>query len=351
MPPEAERGEALGAPEGAPGGPSVARPEPRRIRVPIPFSLSRVNVYLLPGAPLTLVDTGPDTEEAYFAVRDALAEEGFGIASLERIALSHSHVDHAGLAARLQAESGARVLAHPKAIDALRDWPATWASRVELVDRAARAGGAPAEIREAFVDGARGLASLGGSLPPDTVDPLPDEALVRLGGGPRAAPAWRAHYTPGHAPDHLCFLHEPSGAMFAGDLMLRRIPTVPLLEPRGPDGLRPHTLRDLLGSWRRVGRLPVDIAWSGHGAPVRAHRVLLARRLASTRAGLLAARQALREGAVTLWEIAEALELDLRPDMLDVTMGVVVARMDWLVERELVERRLGDGLLRFRALR
>jgi len=79
------------------------------IRIELPLAPLRgpktVNVYLLPGPPLTLVDTGPRTERAWEALEAGLAAHGYRIAGLDQLILTHAHADHYGLAARIAAAS------------------------------------------------------------------------------------------------------------------------------------------------------------------------------------------------------------------------------------------------------
>lgn len=315
--------------------------------VPIAAPLSpgggRAWAYLVVDDPLTLIDGGPNTDAAYAAIRDGLARAGVGIGALRRIVITHAHAGHCGLAGRLHADSGARVAAHPLALAALADVEAAWAARAELAARAAAAGGVPADVAGAFARSAAGRVALVAPVPRDAMEPLANGASVRFA----ATGAWRAFHAPGHSPDHLV-LHDPSsGTAFAGDLLLRSAPTTTALEPRRSDGSRPATLDDLIASWRALGRRSARVVHPGHGAPIRAHRVLLARRLAECRASLAAARDAVRGGASTLWEVARATGLSTEPEALGATLGDVVARLDALAARGLVERRSADGTLRF----
>lgn len=315
------------------------------IAVPAPRAIGRVWAYLIAGEPLTLIDGGPNTDAAYAAIRDGLARAGAGVAALRRIVITHAHFDHCGLAGRLHADSGARVAAHPLALAALADVDGAWAARRALVARAAAAGGVPADVAAAHDRLAAGHAALVAPVPRDAMDPLAHGAGIRFGPGD----AWRVLHVPGHSPDHLV-VHDPSsGTAFAGDLVLRSAPTATDLEPRRADGSRPATLDDLVASWRALGRLPARIVLPGHGAPIRAHRVLLARRLAEVRAALAATRDAVQGGAATLWEVAGATGLPTEPESLASTLGSVVARLDALARRGLVERRAEAGTLRFGA--
>lgn len=313
------------------------------IALPVPIEGVRVWAYLVIDDPLTLIDVGPDTDAAYAAVRDGLASAGVGIDALRRIVITHAHFDHCGLAGRLHADSGARVAAHPLALTALADFDVAWSARLALVERAAHAGAVPEAVLGAFQDGVRSRGALVGALPRDAMEPLSDGDAIRFGD----AGAWRVFHCPGHSPDHIGLHHARSGTTIGGDLVLRGVATVPFLEPRRPDGTRPATFDDLLASWRRLARIASRVVLPGHGAPIRAHRVLLARRLAESRAALASTRDAVRGGATTLWEIAGATELATEPAALAMTLGHVVARLDALVRRGIVERRSDGGRLRF----
>jgi glyoxylase-like metal-dependent hydrolase (beta-lactamase superfamily II) len=83
-----------------------------RLSTPPPYDA--VNIYIVKlGKSVCLVDAGPATDECYRQVEHALAEEGSRIGDIEAILLTHSHVDHAGLAGRLQEQSGCAVYVHP----------------------------------------------------------------------------------------------------------------------------------------------------------------------------------------------------------------------------------------------
>jgi glyoxylase-like metal-dependent hydrolase (beta-lactamase superfamily II) len=67
-------------------------------------------------------------------------------------------------------------------------------------------------------------------------------------------------YTPGHAPDHLCFLLREDGALFTGDLVLGRGSTMITY----PDG----DMAAYLSSLDRVAALAPRLLFPGHWDPV-----------------------------------------------------------------------------------
>src|SRR4051812_39939518 len=79
-----------------------------RIEIAVPF-LGSVNVWLLEGEPLTLVDTGPANAASLEALEAALHTLGHPIDEIELVMLTHHHLDHSGLAGAIAGASNARI--------------------------------------------------------------------------------------------------------------------------------------------------------------------------------------------------------------------------------------------------
>ena len=108
------------------------------------------------------------------------------------------------------------------------------------------------------VTGARifGLAPPGdGHQDPDYAPdaPLVDGERIEIDDG-----ALTALHTPGHASNHVCFLHETEGLLFTGDHLMSG--TTVIIIP--PDG----SMRLYLESLRRLRELPLASLAPGHGA-------------------------------------------------------------------------------------
>jgi glyoxylase-like metal-dependent hydrolase (beta-lactamase superfamily II) len=135
---------------------------------------------------LALFDCGPATTAS--RLRDALAEQGLGLADLRHLLLSHIHFDHAGAA-------GVLVREHP----ALTVWVSELGAR-HLVD--------PSRL-EASARRLYGAAfdQLWGELAP-----VPAER-IRIAAG--HVLGWEAFPAPGHASHHVCYFRD--GVLLAGD--------------------------------------------------------------------------------------------------------------------------------------
>ena len=91
------------------------RPGLWSIPVPIPDNpLRYVLVYAFElDNGVAIVDAGWNTDDAWAALNDGLAEAGGTIADVRAVLVTHIHPDHYGLAGRVREESGAWIGLHP----------------------------------------------------------------------------------------------------------------------------------------------------------------------------------------------------------------------------------------------
>jgi ribonuclease/clavin/mitogillin len=169
---------------------------------PGPFTGPGTNTYLVgTGARRILLDTG-DGRAAYLPVLERALEHA-GCTGLQEIVLTHGHPDHIGGVASVIERFGAlRItkLGHP-----------------------------------AF-DSAYGFE----------INEIGDGDVVETEGA-----SLRALHTPGHAPDHLCFVLEEEQAIFTGDNVLG-VGTTVIPVNSGDLGQYMHSLDRLLGESPRV---------------------------------------------------------------------------------------------------
>src|SRR3954452_9244765 len=106
------------------------------VAISLPLAhVGSVNVWLLRGDPVTLIDTGPRDDAALAALEAGLRREGLRVEDIELLLATHHHLDHVGLAATIQRRSGATVAV----LDTLADYAAAYSAEVEEDRRFARA--------------------------------------------------------------------------------------------------------------------------------------------------------------------------------------------------------------------
>ncbi len=310
-----------------------------RIPVPTPFYVGDVNAYLLEGPPLTLVDTGPLTDEAWAALEGGIRSAGFPVDAVGRLVLTHPHHDHSGLARRVRRAAGCPVYAHPVDHDRLLDRPGEWNAIAGFLGETCRRAGAPGWAAEAVLAGLEVLS--GYTEPLDAVQPLDEGAVVAVD-----ATRLRVLHTPGHARGALCFWEPDTGTLLSGDTLLPTISSNAILEPGRHGRFRERTLVAYLATLERLRSLAPRRLLPGHGEVLDGGEDLdrlVAGRLAFHRARADEIMGLVRAGARTPWEISQHLFPDPDPAFLFLVVSEVVGHLDLLADRGAVAFGGQDG--------
>ena len=226
-----------------------------------PMSYHGTNTYLLDwDGGVAVIDPGPD-DAAHEG--NILVQAG---APIRAILLTHGHHDHWGGLAALKRATGAPVYA----------WHRPFASEVR----------------------------------PDV--PLDDRASVG---------SLRAMHTPGHAPDHLCFLH-PNGALLSGDVVMGWSTTV--VGGAGGD------MADYFASLDRLLTTESSLYLPGHGPPVPDPHKFVAALRDHRRQREAAIVAALAPAPVTVAALTRALYPILEPALRPAAERNVRAHLDKL---------------------
>ena len=180
-----------------------------KITIPIPFPIESVNVYLLEGSPLSLIDTGLRSEATLDALRNAFAGIGRKLEDLERIFVTHGHIDHFGAARALSDISGARVFVHSLDVskvnhDFLQDFDQE-PSRLALYLSEA---GVPSNyypfLKQEFLNTIHEFSD-----PLTRVELMADEDEIEAGGR-----KLKVLYFPGHCLGQVCFFEPEEQLIF-----------------------------------------------------------------------------------------------------------------------------------------
>lgn len=237
---------------------------------PSPMTGPGTSTFLVtaPGAPGVVIDPGPEIESHLAAIVAAAAPHG----GIGQILITHGHPDHVEGAPRLRQLTGAPILAFSRE-------------------------GVPAA---------------------DTT--LSDYAIVPVG-----ERRLRALHTPGHRFDHLCFLLEDAGALFAGDLVAG-IGTVVIAPPEGD-------LLDYMASLRRLLTLNLQSILPAHGPTITQPRALLEQYIAHREDRERQVLAGLAAGPRTVAALVAGIYTDVDPKLHPVAALSVTAHLQKL-ERE-----------------
>lgn len=234
---------------------------------PGPYTGAGNNTYLLSGRQPALIDAATG-EPGHLAALD----EALGGSSLSRVLVTHAHPDHASGAPDLAARwAGAAFFKLP--------WPER-----------------DGKYRVAWT-------------------PLAEGDAVEAGDG-----ALRVLHTPGHAPDHVCFLDEADGTLFCGDLLIQGGTVV-------VPGSYGGNLTDYLASLARVRELRPARVLPAHGPEIDDVTALIDEYVVHRRRRDEQILSALRQGHATQAAIVQAVYPDLAAELRGAAGESVLAHL------------------------
>ncbi len=231
-------------------------------RLPLPFRLNHVNVWLLRDADgWTLIDTGADTSEAR-AIWEALFAGPLADAPVNRLLATHGHTDHVGLAGWLTERAGnvpfVSTLAEWMSAQ-VRLWDSQSKSAVDAAERYLMAHGCDAAALTSYAADRDRTQALLGPMPPSFTR-LRDGDTLRFG-----ERDWEVIVAGGHALEHASFWCAEDRILIAGDQILSRISPMIGVFPAMPEA---DPLADYLDSLPRFKALPADtLVLPSHGLP------------------------------------------------------------------------------------
>ena len=227
------------------------------IRMPLPFALDHINLWLLEdddetGPGWTIVDTGYGVAETHALWERHFAETMAG-KPVKRIIVTHYHPDHVGCAAWLHERTSAPV----------------WMTATEFLSAHAAADDAAGFDREnsarlflehglgkvrpdfAIAQQARNTAyKRGVPTAPRQYMRIMDGDLIRIG-----RREWRIITAFGHAPEHATLFSTGEGILISGDQVLPRITTNVSVWGNQPES---NPLKLFLDSFDKFAALPAD---------------------------------------------------------------------------------------------
>jgi glyoxylase-like metal-dependent hydrolase (beta-lactamase superfamily II) len=213
-----------------------------------------LNVYALDLADgsLGLVDCGWDCEDSRRSLVAELGEIGRRLEDVSRIAVTHSHPDHIGLAHHIQDVAGSTVFAHEVEVARLAEQNTGPRGYEQAALTAFPRWGVPAVDMDQWVGSSANILAQSW-----------DVACTGLSDGQRLDfPGWELDvvWTPGHTPGHMCLVERDAGVLMTGDHVLPRI--TPVVGAHPADEADP--LADFLASLELVSQLGVDRALPAH---------------------------------------------------------------------------------------
>lgn len=330
----------------APGTVHEIVPGLRWVRMPLPFALDHINLWLLEDElearrGWSLVDTGAGTDATRAAWEQVLAG-GLDGQPLVRVIATHCHPDHVGLSGYLSERFDAPFWATTGEFAFMRMMAAALpgVDGPSAIPHFERHGLLDAAMLEQMRSRRNYYPSLVPSVP-QSYTRLQDGQIVAIGGHD-----WRVITGFGHSPEHASFYCAALNVLMSGDMVLPRISTnvsVFAVEPEG------NPLQLYLDSLDKFADLPQDVlVLPAHGKPFRG----LHTRIAQLRAHHVARLAEVSAACATPRTAADIVPIMFRRPLdahqLSFALGEALAHLHKLWRDGGLRRLKGhDGLIQF----
>lgn len=287
-----------------------------KLTIPTPFAVGPVNVYVIKGDTLTLIDTGPNTSEALESLKNQLKEIGYDIHEIEQLVLTHHHPDHVGL------------IHYFKEIPLLGHWRNNpWLQKEEEFLNHVNAYfsdsyikmGLPAQEFNYFKHSSQYSAK--GKI----------TEILKEGDVLPGLPDWKVIETPGHAQSHIVLYREKDGTMIGGDHIIEHISSNPINEPPYiGEEVRPRPQLQYNDSLRKCLEMEISKIYTGHGTEVVNTQSLILSRLSQQESRAKKVYEMLQEKPQTVFEVCKRLFPKAYKDELSLTLSETMAQLDFL---------------------
>ena len=313
------------------------------LRLPMPYALDHVNVYLVRAEKgWLIVDTGLDSPRSR-AIWEEVFSGPLRGETVVGVCCTHYHVDHVGLAGYLTDRWRVPLFMSYEEYFTVSGWPmylkeVPW-QHAEFFQRA----GFPKELL------AKALVMFDFS---GEISRLPP-SFVRLRGGsplPIDGARWRILIGEGHAPEHAMLYSEQQGVLISGDQLLPRISTNVSVSVVNPED---EPLSLWLASLDRLAELPDDmLVLPGHGLPFRGARTRIEELRSHHDRRFKQVLTACADRGLSAFELTQTMyPYPLNDFDLQLALGECLAHVRYLFCRGQIEEKLDEqGVVRYQSV-
>lgn len=227
-----------------------------KIILPTNFPVGPVNVFIVFGEKLTLIDTGLNLEQAWRDLNEGLHRLDVKMEDIEQIVLTHHHNDHAGMLQRiLDIQPSIDVYTHGNTKIFLQDKDyVKWSG--EYFERLFHHFGLPNEIIESYSFRKKTRKTLDGVLL---------HANLHEGCKVPGMPGWKVMETKGHSMDHISLYCPDEELFICGDHIIQNMHAGIFLDAPMPGEPSPKMLVEYIRDLEKCKSISAKLTFSSHG--------------------------------------------------------------------------------------
>lgn len=306
-----------------------------KIQISTNFPIGPVNVYLIYGQKLTLIDTGPKTKQAWHELNNGLQKHGLSIYDIEQIILTHHHNDHIGLLEWIIERHPIPIMAHEQAqpylykIEDYMVWSEVFFRSLYIEF------GVPVDLVARLIDRKKKL------------NPRLNIKLTKTLRENEVIPGlsdWQVIETKGHSQDHIS-LHCPlDRLLICGDHVVQGKTTGVFLEAPNRGEERAKPLIQYKENLERCLKIPVELTLPGHGPVIHKLKEVIHEQLNRIENRMIRVKKVLEKESRTGFEIIQEMYPTRYQKLVGLLIPEILGVLDLLQERGEVKIETKNGI-------
>ncbi|MEJ9306465.1 MBL fold metallo-hydrolase [Priestia megaterium] len=294
-----------------------------KIVLPFESPLNHVNVYLVAGTELTLIDAGVNSNEAWGELESQIRSLGYKVTDIKNIVITHHHPDHIGLLDYFSQD--VKVFGHSYNKDWVNNHKNSQTHFNTFINRHIDAYGIPERFREHLMK--KEIKS--------PVSTRRIDNFLMEGQYLSFLPDFKVLETPGHCSTHICLYRKTDGILVGGDLLINNIFLNTFMEPPiAGRNERPKLLLEYNKSLLKVKDLHANVIYPGHGEEIKEIDLLIDLQFKKQNKRKKRVMRLLKERPYTIYELCTKLFPGLYEIQLALALSETIGIMDLLEEEK-----------------
>ena len=306
------------------------------IPTPTPFPVGAANVYLHKGDCLTLFDTGTNTDAAWQVFTDQLQELGIELRDIERIILTHHHLDHIGLSCRIKQASNATIYAHPD-VPVQIPYMFDEVSVRLYIKSTLRELGVPDGVAERLI-----------ALRHMHREFLDDFMVDTIIADHESIGDYTVCFRSGHSDTDTLFVHSEERWVITGDHLIKNVTPNPLLRRPSNSGIREKSLVQYVDALQKTRSLELDWCFPGHGPAFRDHRSVVDSTLRHIERRGEKIAQVIPAGGATPYEVSSLVFSNISAPQVYYCLSATTGHLELLETKGMLTCAKEEGILRYK---
>jgi glyoxylase-like metal-dependent hydrolase (beta-lactamase superfamily II) len=239
--------------------------------------MGTVNAYLVKGQYNTLIDCGEKTDQSWKALVDGLKRYQLNPEDIDKLIITHAHVDHIGMAQKFAENSRSEIHVSSYVKEWATDLDRLWEER-NIVMHDTFAEHLDNQKKETFLPIFKSffgkVSNHWDCIEPEYIKIFDPHGSIDISGT-----TYQSIHCPGHSFTQTCFYNAQNGDFLSADMLLKITPTCVVESDQKNSSKRNRSMAQLINSFEKLKEMDISKIYPGHYQPMNNHKALIDKQL------------------------------------------------------------------------